>query len=40
MFFLSCVFSAFVGVCLCVPCGLLLGGGGADLLALICGVQL
>ena len=28
----------FVRVCLCVLCGRLLGGGGAGLLALVCGV--
>ena len=38
MFFLSCVCYAFVSVCLYVPCGHLLGK--ADLLALVCGVQL
>ena len=43
VFFMSCVCCAFVRVCLCVPCGLLLGGGGgegAGLLALVCGVWL
>ena len=35
-FFLSCVYYAFVRVCLFVPCGRLLER--ADLLALVCGV--
>ena len=37
-FFLSCVCYAFVSVCLYVPCGHLLER--ADLLALVCGVEL
>ena len=36
--FLYCVCCVFVCVCLCVICGRLLGGGGAGLLALVCGV--
>ena len=38
VFVLSCVCCVFVRVCLCVLCGRLLGGGGACLLALVCGV--
>ena len=37
-FFLACVCYAFVGVCLYVPCGHLLGVRGSGLLALVCDV--
>ena len=35
LIFLSCVCCAFVRVCLCVPCGRLLGGGLASWLSFV-----